>query len=396
MTRPLWVDPDTRAFPVVGGDVTVDVAVIGGGLSGMGAAYGLAQSGARAAVVEARTVGSGASGRNGGFVLAGPAPMYHDAVEHAGAAGARALWEFTLANNRRITALVDEFHLDVGYMRRGSASLAVDAAEMQIFEHAHASLNDAGLHTSLLDQHELPRPFSERYLGGLYFAGNAEMNSGAFCRAIAATLPSTVQIFEQTRVHDLCRTDHWEVHTNRAIVHAGALILCTNAFTGAVQPSIEIVPTRGQVLSTAPLDRVIVPFPMYANYGYQYWRQTVDGRLVVGGWRDLDIEGELGTEERMHPEIQQTLAEFGRFVIGREPVIEHQWSGIMGFTPDHMPYVGSVPDQEKLYVAAGYSGHGVSMAFECGRSVALNSVGKHAPLPAAFEPGRELSTVTAR
>jgi len=389
VTRPLWVDPDSTAFPVLDGDITVDVAVIGGGLSGMGAANGLVESEASAAVVEARTVGSGASGRNGGFVLAGPAPMYHDAVARAGATGARALWDFTLANNRRITALVEEFQLDVGYMRRGSASLAVDAEEMQIFEHAHASLSGAGLHTSLLDQHELPRPFSERYLGGLYFAGNAEMNSGAFCRAIAATLPSTVQVFEQTRVRDLYRTDHWEVHTDRAVVHAGAVILCTNAYTRAVQPGLDIVPTRGQVLSTVPLDLVIVPFPMYANYGFQYWRQTVDGRLVVGGWRDLDIEAEVGSEERAHPHIQQALADFCRFVTGHEPEIERRWSGIMGFTPDHLPYVGAVPGQEQLYVAAGYSGHGVSMAFECGRRVALNSLGRQAALPLAFDPGRK-------
>ena len=135
---------------------------------------------------------------------------------------------------------------------------------------------------------------------------------------------------------------------------------------------------------------------MYANYGYQYWRQTSGGRLVAGGWRDLDIPTEVGTEECLHDAIHGTLDAFCASIAGENVAIQYRWAGIMGFTPDALPLVGALSAQPGIYLAAGYSGHGVSMAFMCGARVALQAIGQAAYLPPSLSPDRFVGSVVSR
>jgi glycine/D-amino acid oxidase-like deaminating enzyme len=185
----------------------------------------------------------------------------------------------------------------------------------------------------------------------------------------------------------------WNLQTTGGSVRASTVILATNAYTNRFMPNVPIRPVRGQVAATGALNRVVVPIPMGANSGYQYWRQTAEGRLVAGGWRDLDPEAEVGTEEILNQRIQSALDEFCAAVAGPNSVIEHRWAGIMGFTPDMLPLVGPVPGTEGLYMAAGYSGHGVAMALLCGWRLALLAVGEDAHVPACFNPARWLTGV---
>lgn len=391
MTRPLWVDPELQTYPAVSGDLEVDVAIVGGGLTGIGAAWALRESGLRVALLEERTLGSGASGRNGGFVLAGPAMVFSDAVATLGPEDATALWQFTAGNNREMAAIVRRHAIDCGFLRRGSMSLAISREEMDLLVRCHDALASRGISTALAAAADLPVPFDRMYAGGLYYPGNGEMNSGEFVRGVGAVLAEAISLHERTPVRGMSRRDGWELHTDGGVIRADAVVLATNAYTNRLLPEVPIAPTRGQVLATTPLPRVIVPFPLYANYGYQYWRQTVDGRLVVGGWRDEDIEGEVGMQERHHDLIQQRLLDFARTIAGSEVAVEYRWSGIMGFTPDGFPLVGQVPGRPGLFMSCGYSGHGVSMAFTCGGLAARAAIGETPAIPTAFRPVRFLS-----
>ena len=388
MMRPLWVDVEDSRYPPLRSDLNVDIAIVGAGLSGMGAAWALRDSGLRVAVIEERTVGSGASGRNGGFVLAGPAMSYCDAVANCGTDVAEELWRLTLDNNRSMADFVTRYRIECGFLRRGSMSLAVSNEEMGLLFRCHDDLEAAGISTAITDRDGLPIPFDEIYVGGIYYPGNGEMNSGMFARGIARVAAESVSIFEGTAVREIAADGSWRLQTDGGAVRADAVILATNAYTSTLLPGIPIAPTRGQVLATTSLGRVIVPFPMYANFGYQYWRQTADGRLVVGGWRDTDVGAEVGTEERLHDDIQGHLLAFARTVAGEDITIEYRWAGIMGFTPDQFPLVGSVPGHDGLFMAAGYSGHGVSMAFTCGGLAAACARGVAPRIPTVFSPGR--------
>jgi gamma-glutamylputrescine oxidase len=390
LTDPLWVDPIDSHYPKLQGAITADVAIVGGGLTGVGAAHALRDCGAAVVLIEERTLSSGASGRNAGFVLAGPAMPFGQACEQLGFEEACAIWRLTVENNRFMSELVDEYNIECGFLRRGSMSLAASDEELRLLRETARSLAEAGTNVCIVAREELPRPFDGLYAGGIYYPGNGEMNPGAYVRAVAGAIRTSVRIFEGTPVLEIRPGESHVLLTPEGEVHARAVILATNAYTPRLLWDAPIAPTRGQVVATAPLERVVVPFPMYANYGYQYWRQTAGGRLVVGGWRDLDIPTEVGTEELLHPEIHATLEAFCTTVAGIEAVIDFRWAGIMGFTPDALPLVGPVSGHERMYVAAGYSGHGVSMAFTCGRRVALQAIGTSSELPATFHPGRFL------
>jgi glycine/D-amino acid oxidase-like deaminating enzyme len=195
-------------------------------------------------------------------------------------------------------------------------------------------------------------------------------------------------IYEQSPVRALRRERRWALTGDTGTVSATRVIVATNAYTAELFPGVPIAPKRGQVLATQPVDRVIVPFPMYANRGYLYWRQTDGGRLVVGGARDMDLQGEVGIEERLHTEIQEVLERLAGRITGQALPSMFRWAGIMGFTPDLLPIVGAVPGSEGLYIAAGFSGHGVSLALQSGMEVARMALGQAACAPEAFDPAR--------
>lgn len=387
MTHPLWLDPAAQAYPSLEGNLEVDLAIVGAGFSGLGAAWALAGSGQRVAVLEARTVGAGASGRNAGFLLAGPAAGV-GAIQTLGEDETATIWEFTRQNHATLAGIIGRQGIECGYLRRGSLSLAASEAEWEELQANAALLAPYRVITAPLSAGQLPQPFDQLYRGGLYFPGNGELNPGAFLRRLAATLSAPILLFEYSPVMEMERAHRWQLRTAAGMVSAERVILCTNAYTHRLLPWAPIVPTRGQVAATAPLSRVVVPFPMYADHGFQYWRQTAGGVLVVGGWRNLAMVEETGETEMLHGQIQQVLADFAARVAGEPPDLRHRWAGIMGFTPDAVPLVGAVDGAPDLFLAAGYSGHGVAMAFLCGARVAQRALGQAAFIPASFCPAR--------
>lgn len=386
--RTLWMDPEEADFPALEGGRDADVCIIGAGFSGIGAAWALRPTGAGVVVLEERTVASGATGRNAGFVLAGPAMAYEETVRTLGREATREIWQLTRQNNATLARTLEELELECGYVRRGSMSLAASEGEWESMQRSCAGLREDGVEVCAVPATELPRPFDRLYRGGIYYAGNAEIQPACFVRGVARALPPGT-VYERSAVTVVTPAERgWQVETGGGRVRAPAVILATNAYSRRLLPDVPIVPTRGQVLSTVPLEGVVIPFPMYADRGYQYWRQTPEGRIVAGGWRNLDLAGEVGEEEELHGPIQTALARFLAATVQPSPPIDHRWAGIMGFTPDMAPLVGAVPGLPGLWMAAGYSGHGVAMAFTCGARVALRAIGRPAGIPAAFSPDR--------
>lgn len=384
MSDPLWVAVEEHAFPRLDGRVDVDVAVVGGGFSGLGAAWAAQKEGASVALVESRTIASGASGRNAGFLLSGPAMGFLASIQAVGLEQTLEIWRLTEQNHAELLALIDG---DCGYLRRGSMTLAASETEWTDLQEECRQMQDCSLNVCLVPAMSLPKPFDRMYQGGLYHAGNAEMNPGAFLRGVAHDLSKRAMIFERTRVETIEKGSPLRLRCVSGTVVATRLIMATNAYTPALLPGMPIAATRGQVASTTRMDEVIVPFPMYADHGYQYWRQTADGCLVVGGWRNRDMESEVGTDEVLNASIQSDLDRFIRRIAPGASV-QRRWAGIMGFTPDHFPLVGAVPRSPGVFMAAGYSGHGVAMAFICGALAALSSLGRQVAIPAAFSPHR--------
>jgi glycine/D-amino acid oxidase-like deaminating enzyme len=173
------------------------------------------------------------------------------------------------------------------------------------------------------------------------------------------------------------------------VVHA------TNAWAPELLPALrEVVqPVRGQVIVTAPAPP-LWPFGLSTNHGYEYWMQRPDGRIVLGGLRWHTPTREEGTRDDtvVEPQVSAALHAFlpRRFPALAGIAVEHEWTGIMGFTPDRNPLVGPVPGSPGEHVVAGFNGHGMSMAFLCARAGAEIVAGRTPEdfLPEAFLPSR--------
>jgi glycine/D-amino acid oxidase-like deaminating enzyme len=154
------------------------------------------------------------------------------------------------------------------------------------------------------------------------------------------------------------------------------IALCTNAYAPLMHPYFEgkVVPTRGQIFVTEPLEKRVLSHLCYGDYGYEYFRQLPDGRFLLGGWRHHFRDMEVGYEDRVTPQVQGGLeglmARYFPDVMGAR--ITHRWSGTMGFSTDGLPLVGSFPDTPNVYFAVGFTGHGLGFGLATAERLAAH------------------------
>jgi gamma-glutamylputrescine oxidase len=377
LTRPLWVDPDVRSFPALTSDIMVDVAIVGGGICGVACARWLRDANVgTVAIVEKRGVASGASGRNAGFLMAVAPENFPPTNSQEDVTLAQTIWRFTSENQRMIEMAINEFGLEAEYRRLGSIGLAADAMEWNWIRTSTETARKSGLAVELIPREELESEWlRQNYFGGAWYPGNGEIHPAKFVRGLAAALVRNgVQVYEGTSVGEIAAAATGvRIDCGEGSILAGTVIVATNAYTGQLFPA---------------LDRVVAHYPVYANHGFQYWRQLPDGRLVLGGWRDMDFSSEVGTDETLHAKIQRQLDVVATGLCGGPIEVEYRWSGIMGFTPDRLPMVGAIPGLDYMYICAGYSGHGLAMAFHCGKVVVDHVLGRTSEFSMLFSPER--------
>jgi gamma-glutamylputrescine oxidase len=324
-----------------------DVLVVGGGITGVSLLHHLRQRDMKGVLVERAHIAAGASGRNAGFLLAGVADSYAEAVLSFGRARAREIWGMTLVNHATmIEAVAGQ---PVGHQRLGSAILASGPEEAASLAESAQLLNEDGFEASW-DGRTLVNPL------------DGEVDPAAVVGALARQAPPGA-IREGVNVTAIeARPDEVVVRANGAECHAGCVILATNAYTPQLLPQIEIQPRRAQMLASAPDAARLCDVPTYSHFGYRYWRQLPTGEVLIGGWRDTAYEAEVGYDERPTDAIQAHLdAQLKR--MGGEARVTHRWAGTMGFTESGLPLVGPVDGMPNVYLCAGFNGHGMGFAF---------------------------------
>jgi glycine/D-amino acid oxidase-like deaminating enzyme len=351
----------------------VDVAIVGAGVTGCSAALRLAEAGKTVRVHDQRGVAEGASGRNGGFALTGGATLYDVARETYGREEARAYWQWTERALDRIEELAGD-----ALTRPGSYRLAADEEEREQVRREYDALREDGFHAEWID--DVAGPLAGKIHGGVHHAGDGTIQPARFVRRLAARAADAgAEIREHDRVDDLAALD------------ADQVIVATDGYGHGLVPELAdlIWPTRGQVIVSEPLDRVLYDRPHYARQGFDYWQQLPDGRVLLGGFRDVSIMDELTDVEETTPTIQASLEKFMAELIGEPPRISHRWAGIFGLTQDFLPLVGRVPGRDGLWVAGGYSGHGNIPGFACGELIADAILGdESSPQLRLFDPAR--------
>ncbi len=375
MNVPYWLDHPARGFPPLDGDETVDVAIVGGGVSGLSCALTLAAAGLSVRVLEARVVGGGASGRNGGFAVRGPALAYSTLRD---------------AELMRLTErTIDRMAELAGDTLRRTGCLVVAASDGEAIR-ARAELDALtadGFRAEWVARDDLPAALRRIFLSGVFDPTAGALEPGRWARRLAEQAASAgAVIAESTRALML---DGTRVETDHGTVEAAHVVVATDGYTDGLVPELAraLTPARAQALATEPLGRRVFECPIGAREGWDYWQQTREGRLVVGGWRDSELEAEFTTSDEPTPSIQARIESFLERILGRAPRVTHRWAGLLGFTPDRLPLVGRVPGRVGIWCALGYAGHGNVPALASGELVARAILGDDA-IPARLDPAR--------
>jgi gamma-glutamylputrescine oxidase len=365
-----WLaNPRGAEFPPAADVRRAGAVIAGGGIAGWSLAYWLREKGIDALVVDPDEMPAGASARNAGFLLAGTSSSYSAAVERWGRALARETESLSWANRDGLLSRIIASH-EVEYEPAGSWRLAESEDEEAELRRSLELLHEDGFDSYAWVEREEAR----RVLGGArFFGGLAQSRDGALhpLRLVAAIARESGQRRMHARVTAFDSTgDDVVVTTDRGEVRTGRLFLATNAYLAQLLgQKARVQPVRAQVLVTEPLDRIVWPRPVYSHYGFFYFRQLPDLRLLLGGARHLHEAEEVGFADITTETLQSSLVDYLESLGMSGLKVDYRWSGVMGFTEDGLPRMHALGGDERIQLLAGFNGHGVGMAFESARRV---------------------------
>ena len=380
-TVPLWLDEPHEPWPALDGDRTCEVCVIGGGIGGIATAWHLAQRGVTAVVLEAREIASGASGRNGGFFIAGAAPMYDRMRDLWGRERAAAIYAGTLAAQQEMLAVADSIGARGHFRITGMLRVGVDAAEAGAVRRHRAALREDGFPGELVAADELPAALGGPERLGLLTPHDGGVHPARWIRALARATGAGTH--ERTRVTapPVPDGEGVRVTTTGGTVTAGRVVIAMDGGLAALVPGAAAVrPRRLNMVATAPAEPGVLPCPAYLRDGYEYAQQLPDGRVTLGGFSDLDGAASWTDAEEVSEPVQDRLDRYLREDLGVAAPVTHRWVGIVGYAEDPLPRCGEVPGGEgRVFALGGYNGTGHVQAWVAASVVAAQVCGEAAP-----------------
>ncbi|MGF7162421.1 sarcosine oxidase [Rhodoligotrophos appendicifer] len=383
----LWM-ASSRTAPFAGeplsGTVKADVAVVGGGFTGLSTALHLAEGGRDVVVLEAEEIGFGASGRNGGQVNPG---LKHDEAALTARFGPEGAKFYRLGQEAPdfLAALVDRLKLNCGFERPGLIRLAHNARALTVMNAAGDSMEKAGIAVERLQTPSAVarRTGTERYLGGLVDPRGGSVHPLDLAREMArACMSAGVRIFTRTRVSALSpQNGGWMLAAAGGSVAAREVVVATNGYTDGLIPGLaaSLLPVNSFQVATAPLSgnlaETILPG---RNTVYDsrrlvlYFRKTQDNRVILGGRASFSSAMGIGGGREDYSVLERVLNGIFPQLDGQK--ITHRWTGLVCITADHLPhYHQPAPG---LHVVLGFNGRGVALSHRVGAWMAHKLVGE--------------------
>lgn len=362
-------------YPSLTEPVTADVAIIGAGYTGLSAALHLSETGVDTVVVEANSVGWGASGRNGGQLHSGQRRDQDWLESHLGRDEARRLWQLAEEAKALTLGLIARHRIDCDW--RPGLIEAVHKPRLVDEEKAYVETlqRDYGYQAAgWLDRDAVcAATGTDHYYGGRIDRGAGHLDPLKFARGLArAATGAGARIYEGTAATKLTQAGgRWTVETGQGSVTADTVILAGNGYLAGIDAATEarVMPIDNYILATEPIDAGrpggLIPGGEAISdtrFVVYYFRPTVDGRLVFGGGESYarhertDVEAFVTRHMlRVYPHLKGTRIDFA-------------WGGRLAITMRRMPYIRML--RPGVYVAAGYSGQGVALAPFAGKVLA--------------------------
>jgi gamma-glutamylputrescine oxidase len=383
----LWRETATPppAFGPLDGDAAADVAIIGGGYTGLSTARALAAAGVRPLVLEASRIGWGASGRNGGVVSGKFRVGFAEMARRWGVDAARRMHALGLEAIEQVGETVASLGIEgadwrpTGSLRCAHTPRALEALRAEV-EWTARTLGDRAIR--MLDANEVAAETgAEGFAGGMLNAHGGVIHPLNYCFGIArAVRDAGVAVHEESPATSLRRTPNGvEIVTPRGRVVAARAVIATNGYSGltgataAVRTSL--IPFRSAMIATAPLTAALAA--KLAPQGRSYtetrrmmrWFRLAQGRLIYGG------RGAFGRDDSAAAFAALETAMARQFPELRGFPVTHRWSGLVAMTLDTLPHLGRVDD--RVTYALGYNGTGVALASAIGRYAARMAMGEN-------------------
>lgn len=374
---PYWLDT-TPAFSPSRTELPdkVDVAVVGGGLTGLSAAIHLARSGASVAVFDKERIGWGASGRNGGMCV-GPTVPFQAMEKRYDRETAVRVYKLYAEAIDVLEAVIEREEIDCDFARSGSLILAAKPAHFEGMQaERDAIARHVGHELTLIPRSELKGEIaSDHYFGGQLDPREAGLHPAKFVLGLAAAADRLgVTVRGLTTVEQLTKSaDVHVVHTSAGPVLARQVLIATEGYIDRTVPSLQrrIVPVGAASVTTQPLPEDVAAGLMPGGRMMTdtsnlitYFRLTPDRRLLIGGRAAYGLteeKSDRGSSRIYRKKIDEIFPSLSSVDL------EYAWSGKVGFTFHHLPHAG---ERDGVYYSLGYCGHGVPMGTFMGRQMA--------------------------
>lgn len=359
--------------PRLNGDLTADICIIGAGFTGLSAALELAEAGYKVAVLEARQVGYGASGRNGGQICTGFSPGQQRIEAQLGKADAVKCFAIAEEAKKLIVERITKYKIDCdlkwGYLHAIPKPSQFEGLREWKDEWDALGYTD----TQILNKAELEeRLGTSIYHGALREGGAGHFHPLNYCLGLAkAAIAAGARIFENSAVLNVEPGPIVTARTAQGSVSAKFMIIGCNAYIGRMMPKLygRIMPVTSYIIATEPLGEnraksLIRDNDAVANTNFivDYFRLTGDTRLLFGGRASYSTLEPLNLGAYMRPRMLSVFPGL------KDVKVDHAWGGYIAITSNRIPDCGRL--EPNIYYAHGYSGQGVALAGMYGKLMA--------------------------
>ena len=359
--------------PPLMGDVSADVCIVGGGYTGLSAAIELAEAGHKVVVLEAETVGHGASGRNGGQICTGFSSGQDKIAKQLGPEDARRCFALAEEAKQLLKNRIERYNIDCnlrwGYLHALPKPNRMDGLKQWKEEWDELGYTD----TTLLTQEELEDRLGTRaYHGALREGGAGHFHPLNYCLGLARAANSAgATIHEFSRAVEVETGARPYVRTESGKVNAKFVIIACNAYLGRLVPKLygKVMPVTSYIIATEPLGenraRALIrdgEAVADTNFIVDYFRTTADTRLLFGGRASYTTLEPRDLGAYMKPRMTRVFPQL------RDARIDFAWGGYIAITYNRIPDCGRL--SPTAYYAHGYSGQGVALAGLYGKLMA--------------------------
>lgn len=380
--RSLWTATANPAPPTppLEGDARADVAVVGGGFTGLSTALHLAEKGVAVTLLEAESPGWGASGRNGGQVIPGLKYDPREIEELFGQEQGRRITAMAGSAADLVFDLIDKHGIRCDADRRGWIQGAHDAAGLATAHRRAADWAGRGAPVEALDRDQAAALVgTDSYVGGLLDRRGGGLHPLNYALGLAdAAIKAGAVIHGQSRVTRIERQQGgFRLHTAQGTLTAGRIVIGTNGYADTLHDPLRrsVVPARSVQVATRPLSdnvrKSILPEGQVLSDTRRlllYFRLDAKGRFLMGG---RGAFGEAGVKARQ-ADMRTVAEKLFPQLAGIEWV--HHWGGFVALTTDHLPHLHEL--EPGIMTALGYNGRGVAMATAMGKLLADHATGK--------------------